>query len=144
MGVQALSLSAAALAGLMLGAGTPARLLAQHGDAATPVDLTGLEPLGAEWRTANPYRGDRRAVEAGKSAYNQYCARCHGLEGISGGFAPDLRRLAPGDEGDALFQARVRGGVVRNGITYMPKMADVLPQEILWAIRTYLETIHVE
>lgn len=132
------------LAGLMLGGGAPGQLVAQHGDGPTKPDVAGLEPLGTEWRLTNPYRGNPKAVEAGKAAYNQYCARCHGLEGISGGFAPDLRRLAQGDEGDELFRIRVREGVTRNGITYMPKMADALPQEVLWAIRTYLETIHVE
>lgn len=116
-----------------------------HGDVQPQaVDTTGLELLGAEWRATNPYSGNARAVEIGKSAYNQNCARCHGLEGISGGIAPDVRKLEPGAEGDAWYVERVRNGAVRNGITYMPKMADYLSQEALWAIRAWLETVYVK
>ena len=51
-----------------------------HGDVnPQPVDTTGLAPLGDAWRSANPYRGNELAVKIGKSAYNQQCARCHGL-----------------------------------------------------------------
>ncbi len=109
-----------------------------------PVDTTGLSPLGEEWKESNPYRGNQTAIEIGASAYNQNCARCHGLDAISGGIAPDLRYLPPEDEGDEWFAYRVREGAIRNGITYMPRMADYLPQEALWAIRAYLETLHVE
>ena len=109
-----------------------------------PVDTTGLEPLGDEWRETNPYSGNALAIEIGKSGYNQNCARCHGLEAISGGIAPDLRKLELGPEGDAWFVERVRNGAIRDGITYMPRMADYLSQEALWAIRAWLETQHVE
>lgn len=109
-----------------------------------PVDTTGLKPLGKEWRETNPYRGNKTAIDIGASAYNQNCARCHGLEAISGGIAPDLRYLAPDADGDEWFVYRVRHGAIRNGVTYMPRMADYLSQEALWAIRAYLETLHVE
>ena len=56
-----------------------------------PVDTSELEPLGEEWLYVNPYRGNEKAVEIGASAYNQNCARCHGLEAVSGGVTPDLR-----------------------------------------------------
>lgn len=120
-----------------------------HGDV-TPqgVDTTGLEVLGEEWVDTNPYRGDYEkndlAVQIGSSAYNQNCARCHGLEGISGGIAPDLRYLNPDYDGDEWFIYRVRNGAVRDGAVYMPKMADYLSQEALWAIRTYLESLPVD
>ncbi len=123
--------------------------LLAHGDV-TPqsVDTAGLEPIGEEWLESNPYGVDHenhaKAVEIGASAYNQNCARCHGLEGISGGIAPDLRMLEPGIEGDEWYQYRVINGAVRDGRVYMPKMAEYLSQEALWAIRTWLETIHVE
>ncbi|MFL0806993.1 MAG: cytochrome c-550 PedF [Oceanobacter sp.] len=116
-----------------------------HGDV-TPqaVDIGGLEKLGEEWREENPYRGNELAIEVGKSAYAQNCARCHGLDGISGGIAPDLRELEPGMDGDEWFVYRVRNGAVRNGVPYMPKMADFLSQEALWSIRAWLETLYVE
>lgn len=112
-----------------------------HGDV-TPqaVDISGLEPLGEEWREENPYAGHEKAIEIGASAYNQNCARCHGLEVISGGIAPDLRYLPQGPEGDEWFAMRVRNGVVRNGMTYMPDFDEVLSQEALWAIRAYIES----
>ena len=61
-----------------------------HGDV-TPqaVDTSSLPKLGDAWRTENPYRKNEAAIKVGSSAYNQNCARCHGLEAISGGIAPD-------------------------------------------------------
>ncbi|MDV6772696.1 cytochrome c-550 PedF [Pseudomonas aeruginosa] len=132
------------LAGLSLSSLAPA-----HGDV-TPqaVDTKGLEPLGKEWRDTNPYRKPYAkhdlAVEIGASAYNQNCARCHDLEAKSGGIAPDLRLLETGAEGDEWFKERVINGAVRDGAVYMPKMADFISQEGLWAIRSYLESVHVD
>lgn len=114
-----------------------------HGDVTPqPVDTTGLESVGAEWRKSNPYRGNALAVRIGSSAFNQNCARCHGLGAISGGIAPDLRYLPEGDEGDEIFVTRVRHGAVRGGRVYMPKFEGILSQEALWTIRTWLETVH--
>lgn len=116
-----------------------------HGDV-TPqaVDTTGLPTLGAEWKASNPYRDNARAIEIGSSAYNQNCARCHGLGAVSGGIAPDLRYLPRGDEGDEYFKERVINGSIRNGITYMPVFDGVLSQEALWTIRAWLETVAEE
>lgn len=122
----------------------PATVLA-HGDVQPQaVDTTGLEPLGAEWRETNPYVGNKKAIEIGKVAYNQNCARCHGLDAISGGMSPDLRELPNGPDGDAFYIPPTRKGVVRNGVTYMPAYDDYLSQEAMWAIRSWLETKHVE
>ncbi len=112
-----------------------------HGEM-TPqaVNTDGLKKLGEEWLETNPYSGNKIAIEIGASAYNQNCARCHGLEGISGGIAPDLRALEPGIEGDEWYVYRVRKGATRNGIPYMPKFEGVLSQEALWTIRAWLET----
>ncbi|MBG5169783.1 cytochrome c-550 PedF [Pseudomonas aeruginosa] len=139
-----------ALRGLLVLAGLSLSSLAlAHGDV-TPqaVETKGLEPLGKEWRDTNPYRKPYAkhdlAVEIGASAYNQNCARCHGLEAKSGGIAPDLRLLETGAEGDEWFKERVINGAVRDGAVYMPKMADFISQEGLWAIRSYLESVHVD
>ena len=117
-----------------------------HGDVQPqPVDITGLEPLGEEWKARNPYSGNETAINIGSSAYNQNCARCHGLGGISGGIAPDLRELPYDAEGDEWYVYRVTEGAIRNGITYMPVFATSnggpLSQEALWSIRAYLETL---
>ena len=142
--------SAAAL--LALAAGTFAWA---HGDV-TPqaVDTTGLPGLGEAWRVENPFRSNDVAIRIGASAYNQNCARCHGLEVISGGIAPDLRkldnecagmkdgkrRLACVQEIDDYFLLTVRHGRTRNGAVYMPPFEGVMSQEAIWSIKAYLET----
>lgn len=126
-----------------------------HGDV-TPqaVDTSSLPALGADWRAENPYRKNDKAITIGTSAFNQNCARCHGLEAISGGIAPDLRRLdndcagmkdekkrnACVKEIDEYYLATVRHGRVRNGAVYMPPFEGVFTQEAMWSIKAYLES----
>ncbi len=113
-----------------------------HGDV-TPqqVDISGLDPLGAEFKKENPYRGNARALEVGTSGYAQNCARCHGLQVISGGLSPDLRYLDEGKVGDEWFMERVRAGARKaDGTTIMPAFDGLLQQEAMWAIRTYVES----
>jgi len=126
-----------------------------HGDV-TPqaVDTSALPKLGDEWRGENPFRGNDVAIKIGTSAYTQNCARCHGLEAISGGIAPDLRKLdndcaALKDNGkrssctkeiDDFYLTTVRRGRTRNGAVYMPPFEGVMNQEAIWSIKAYLET----
>lgn len=126
-----------------------------HGDV-TPqaVDTKALPQLGKDWRAENPFRKHEGAIKIGASAYNQNCARCHGLEAVSGGIAPDLRKLendcatlrdaarksACVKEVDDFFAGKVRRGVTRNGAVYMPPFEAMLSQEAVWAIKAYLET----
>ncbi|MBQ0932232.1 cytochrome c-550 PedF [Ideonella sp. 4Y16] len=126
-----------------------------HGDV-TPqaVDTHELPQLGSEWRSENPFRGNDIAIRIGTSAYNQNCARCHGLEAISGGIAPDLRKLdnecatlaVPAKKAacvkdvDEYMTTTVRRGRTRNGAVYMPPFEGVLNQEAIWAIKSYLES----
>ena len=105
--------------------------------------------LGEEWAETNPYReveGEMKTeiLRVGASAYNQNCARCHGLEAISGGIAPDLRYLAADYDGDEWYVYRVVNGAVRNGAVYMPKMTEHLSQEALWAVRSFVESVAPE
>lgn len=141
------------LASLVLALGSS--LSFAHGDV-TPqaVDTHELPQLGDEWRAENPYRGNEIAIRIGTSAYNQNCARCHGLEAISGGIAPDLRKLDNEcatqanprkkaqcvAEVDEYMSTTVRRGRVRNGAVYMPPFEGVLQQEAVWAIKSYLES----
>lgn len=106
-----------------------------------PVDTKGLAPLGSEWLEKNPYKGNETAIEIGKHAYSENCARCHGLGAVSGGIAPDLRYLEDGIDGDEWFMERIRGGAVRNGNVYMPPFEGILNQEAMWSIRAYLITL---
>ncbi|TCS66932.1 cytochrome c-550 PedF [Primorskyibacter sedentarius] len=119
-----------------------------HGDVAPQaVDTTGLPENGEEWLTENPYRAETageevwlKAVEIGASGYNQNCARCHGLEVVSGGLAPDLRFLEAEEYGDEWYIERFREGYTQNGTTKMPAFGELLGQDAAWAIRTYVET----
>jgi len=125
--------------------GTAAAQVFAHGDVVPQaVDTTGLKNLGADFLPANPYRKDKTATRIGDSAFNQNCARCHGLGAVSGGIAPDLRYLPLGDEGDEIFLQRIRKGSVRDGRVYMPPFEGTLSQEAMWAIRTWLESVHEE
>lgn len=126
-----------------------------HGDV-TPqaVDTSSLPKLGDDWRAENPFRRHEGAIKVGTSAYNQNCARCHGLEAVSGGIAPDLRKLdnecatlkdankqkACVKEIDDFFATTVRKGRTRNGAVYMPPFEGMLNQEAVWSIKAYLET----
>lgn len=130
--------AAALAAGLALGAG----LAHAHGDV-TPqaVDVSTLPKLGEEWREVNPFRDNQEAIRIGSSAFNQNCARCHGLGAVSGGIAPDLRKLDIAPETDEYFLQRIRHGVSRNGAVYMPPFEGTLSQEAMWAIKAWLETV---
>jgi cytochrome c-550 PedF len=119
-----------------------------HGDVAPQaVDVSTLPAVEGDWLTENPYRVDAagedvwtEAVRIGASGYTQNCARCHGLEVISGGLAPDLRFLEAEEYGDEWYVERFREGYTQNGITKMPAFGELLGQEAAWAIRTYIET----
>lgn len=119
-------------------------LSARADETPVAVDTLGLPKLGDEWKDKNPLEGNKTAIEVGSSAYNQNCARCHGLEMISGGIAPDLRHVPLGQEGDDLFKERMTVGAQRNGMTLMPKFLGLLPQETLWSIRSFMVTKHIE
>lgn len=129
-----------------------------HGDVVPQaVDTSTLPQLGSKWLDANPYGKDnaahKEALRIGSSAYNQNCARCHGLEAISGGIAPDLRKFDDECSGladaakkaacykdmDDYYVGTVRRGRTRDGRVYMPPFEGTLSQEAIWAIRTYLE-----
>ncbi|MEO8600036.1 MAG: cytochrome c-550 PedF [bacterium] len=126
-----------------------------HGDVIPQsVDATSLPQLGEKWRAENPYRGNAAAAKLGESAYGENCARCHGLQALSGGIAPDLRLLdrdcvdlknekkkqACYKDTDNYFLTSIRHGKVRNGAVYMPPFEGILSQEAMWAVKAYLET----
>jgi cytochrome c-550 PedF len=129
-----------------------------HGDVVPhSVDTSTLPQLGPKWLEENPYStgpAHDEALRIGTSAYNQNCARCHGLEAISGGISPDLRKLdrdcfglADPDKKQACFHemedyfvGTVRRGRARDGRVYMPPFEGILTQEAIWSIKTYLET----
>jgi mono/diheme cytochrome c family protein len=115
----------------------------------------GLRSLGSESQLPNPYRGDAVAIRLGAAAYELHCATCHGENAtrpVAEG--PDLRRLnsfcsllseAPLRQHclrdvDTYFLHSVREGKLRAGQMHMPAWKDILPQELIWAIRSFTET----
>nr|WP_245587228.1 cytochrome c-550 PedF [Comamonas composti] len=135
-----------------------ASLAMAHGDVVPQaVDTSSLPQLGSKWLESNPYdkqsKARQEALRIGSSAYNQNCARCHGLEAISGGIAPDLRKFDEECSGladaakkevcykemDDYYVGTVRRGRTRDGRVYMPPFEGTLTQEAVWAIRSYLE-----
>ncbi len=124
-----------------------------HGDTAPqPVDTGKLPKLGeSTWLESDPFRtGEHHdeAVRVGSRGYNANCARCHGLEVLSGGIAPDLRAMTRDCGGDAdcikdmegYYLDTIRKGRVRDGRVYMPPFEGILSQEAMWAIWTYVES----
>lgn len=145
---EAMALASAVL--LMVGS-ISGQVIAHGNVVPQPVDTAGLPdvPGGNDtWGTKNPYRADAavyaKAQKIGESAYGQNCARCHGLEAISGGIAPDLRFLDVKDDGDEWFINRCHHGSARDGKVYMPPMGDILGQKACWAIRSWLDTVHTD
>lgn len=115
----------------------------------------GLPALPAAWQMSNPYRDNAMVMPAGEAAYERHCADCHGERSsrpIAEG--PDLRRLNSfctrlEDAGlrkrcladvDRYFLNSVLEGKLRAGLMHMPAWQGVLPQETIWAIRSFTET----
>lgn len=135
----------------IFGVAAASNLLAHGNVTLQPVDtskLPDIAPNNDTYVKVNPYRADPAvyavAQKIGESAYGQNCARCHGLEGISGGIAPDLRYLDKGEAGDEWYMERYHKGAVRDGKVYMPAMGDTLGQKAGWAIRSWLDAKHEE
>lgn len=128
--------------------------IAQPAVASIQVDTTGLPSVTQAADQGNPFRGNARAAEIGRDAFNQACARCHGVDAVSKNLpgpdltrldkacrpiaAPDIRAMCIADN-DAYFLESVRHGKVRVGVTHMPAWKDVLSTELTWAIRTFIE-----
>ncbi|ABI58070.1 cytochrome c-550 PedF [Alkalilimnicola ehrlichii MLHE-1] len=130
-----------AVAGAMLATGMA---LFAHGDVnPQPVDTGDLPELD-DWKLENPFRDAdestlNEAIRIGERGYQANCAVCHGLGGASGGIAPDLRLLEPGFD-DEYYVQTVRKGRGAG----MPSFDGVLSQEAIWAIYTWLNTMHEE
>jgi mono/diheme cytochrome c family protein len=107
------------------------------------------------WAPPNPYRGMDNVLEAGRAAYAEHCASCHGADAVQpNAEGPDLRRLdsfcrrlkdaalkaACLKDVDSYYFTSVLEGKVRAGVVHMPAWKDVLAPESIWAIRSFVET----
>lgn len=124
--------------------------------AAFGADSSSLPPLGSDWKPQNPYRGNAAAAAVGKAVFEENCIRCHGADATGrGAIGANLqlvgrfcRRIADDAlkqrclaDADDFFKRSVQEGKIRVGITYMPPWKDVLKQEEIWALRTYVEAL---
>lgn len=105
--------------------------------------------VGTSWaadevaRPKNPYEGRTDVAQEGRSLLNQYCAHCHGPNAEQGERPRDLRRLKIryGDDAISVFWTTVHTGRLEKG---MPVWAGVLPDDTLWRIYAFLQTIQTE
>jgi mono/diheme cytochrome c family protein len=104
-----------------------------------------LPPNAADEK--NPFAGDPKAVETGKTLFKKHCERCHGPGGKGDGpdADPDVqedmdltvaRRAARNPDGVVFYKAW-------NGRTKpkMPSVKDDLTKEQLWQIVSYVQTL---
>jgi mono/diheme cytochrome c family protein len=94
-------------------------------------------------RPTNPYQGRADIAEEGKGLLNQYCSHCHGPDAVQGERPRDLRRLTIryGDDAISVFWTTVHTGRMEKG---MPVWGGVLPDDKLWRIFTFLQSIQTE
>lgn len=119
------------------------------------VDIARLPPLAEPWPERNPYRGSVEAARIGHNAFNQTCAKCHGVDADgSRAPAPDLRRLGRScgrvqepelkprciADVDDYFRTSVLKGKTKVGVEHMPPWEGTLTPELIWAIRTFVES----
>jgi hypothetical protein len=118
------------------------------------VDLSPLPGQARTWVEPNPLRGSQDAIAIGRTAFNQTCAHCHGMDANGSRMpAPDLRRLGLGckrikddalrqrctNDTDAYFIKSVRYGKEKFGIVHMPAWEPYLKPELVWSLRTFIE-----
>jgi len=94
-------------------------------------------------RLENPYAGRTDISEQGRSLLNQYCSHCHGPNAEQGERPRDLRRLKIryGDKAVTVFWTTVNAGRMDKG---MPVWGGVLPEDTLWRIYTFLESVQTQ
>ena len=104
-----------------------------------------LPPNAADEK--NPFSGDPKAVETGKTLFKKHCERCHGPGGKGDGPDADPDVQEDMDLTVAKRAARNPDGVVFykawNGRSKpkMPAVKDDLTKEQLWQIVSYVQTL---
>lgn len=96
----------------------------------------------------NPYAGDHEAAEAGAEIYEINCASCHGPEGLGDGPAAEALDPKPASLADehlmedmtdgAMFWRVSEGGAFEPFNSTMPPWKDVLSDEEIWQVITFI------
>ena len=95
----------------------------------------------------NPFAGDPKAVETGKTLFKKHCERCHGPGGKGDGPDADPDNQQDMDLTVARRAARNPDGVIFykawNGRSKpkMPAVKDDLTKDQLWQIVSYVQTL---
>jgi mono/diheme cytochrome c family protein len=92
----------------------------------------------------NPLPNDSATIADGKEAFSYYCAACHGLDGQNTG-VPFANRMSPpvpllsGKDVQGYTDGQLKW-VIDYGLwpSGMPASKDVLSDEEIWSIVTYL------
>ncbi len=98
---------------------------------------TGLAGKAVAAEAGNPYEGSPEAANEGERLFEANCRSCHGKKG-KGGFGPDLtdKEWLFGREDPEAFSSIAKG---RPG--GMPAFENVLGEERIWKVITYLRKI---
>jgi mono/diheme cytochrome c family protein len=104
-----------------------------------------LPPTAADEK--NPFAGDQKAVDTGRTLFKKHCERCHGPGGKGDGPDADPDVQEDMDLTVARRAARNPDGVVFfkmwNGRSKpkMPAVKDDLTNEQVWQIVSYVQTL---
>src|SRR5262245_52293740 len=107
-----------------------------------------LPPNAADEK--NPFAGDQKAIETGKTLFKKHCERCHGPGGKGDGPDADPDVQEDMDLTVAKRAARNPDGVIFykawNGRSKpkMPSVKDDLTKEQLWQIVSFVQTLRAK
>ena len=89
---------------------------------------------------SNPFSGQEDIQAEGRTKFNVHCSHCHGPNAIQGERPRDLRRLTLryGEKVAEVFLTTALDGRPDKG---MPPWRNVMPEEELWKVFTFLETV---
>ncbi|MDP6953420.1 MAG: c-type cytochrome [Alphaproteobacteria bacterium] len=110
--------------------------------AALAVSLCLVGPAMADGETppVNPFSGDEEIVSEGRTLFNIHCSHCHGPNAAQGERPRDLRRLTLRyrEKVNQVYLTTAMNGRPEKG---MPPWSEVLEEEALWKVFTFLETV---
>lgn len=97
----------------------------------------------------NPLTGNAEAVKKGKESLGIYCLACHGEKGLGDGMAGALLSPKPSnlqqtvkEASDAYVYWRIaEGGAMDPFKSVMPAFKEILKEEQIWEIISYLKTL---
>lgn len=77
---------------------------------------------------------------SGEQLYNQYCARCHGVDGVPTEAAPTSSSFADPGVVERLTDEAIKG-VIRSGRGQMPGFGDRFTEATLQVLAAYLRSL---